>query len=244
MMKHLLTAFAIFLVFAPAQSRAVEPLVLNTGTRAPYTTEDHKGFLDRLVEEVFERVGVKAEVLVYNASARAMEQANDGVDAGFAMRVKGLEKRYANMVRIPEKIIDNDFVALSKSAPFPTTDWKSLAGYDVAYILGWKIFERNLAGYANIVTPRNADQLIDLLRYDRVDLILYERWQGAWRAQNTGLKVSVHEPPLASVPMYMYLHKKHADLVEPVAEALRAMKADGAYDRIVAEVLAPLAAKP
>jgi polar amino acid transport system substrate-binding protein len=54
------------------------------------------------------------------------------------------------------------------------------------------------------------------------------------------LAVTVHEPPLASVPMYMYLHRKHADLVDDAARALREMKADGTYASIVAETLSPI----
>ena len=227
-------------ILLTTQAFAGETLVLNTGTRAPYTTDDKQGFLDLVIAEVFRRTGNKAEVLVYKASARAMAQANDGFDAGFAMRVRGLEKRFKNMIMVPEKIIDNDFVALSKSFDFPTSDWQSLAGFDVAYILGWKIFERNMGDHKSVVLPKNPDQLIGLLKNDRVDIILYERWQGAWRAKNQGLRVSVHEPALASVPMYMYLHLSKAALVEKAAKALREMKIDGTYQRIIEQTLTPL----
>lgn len=214
------------------------PLVLNTGTREPYTTGDKKGFLDVLIAEVFRRIGERAEVEVYDASQRAMIQADAGIDAGFAMRVKGLEAKFPNMVMVPEKVIDNDFVAMSKGPAFPTPDWSALDGHDVAYILGWKIFEAHIVGHESLVLPKDADQLIGLLRNGRVDVILYERWQGAWRAKNTGLAAVVHEPPLASVPMYMYLHKKHAALVDKAAQALREMKSDGTYAKIVADTLA------
>lgn len=233
-MKALLVAMAML---AASGAAAGETLVLNTGTREPYTTQDKRGFLDVLIAEAFRRVGQKAEVQVYQASARAMAQANDGIDDGFAMRVKGLTATYPNMVMVPEKVIDNDFVALSKGPAFPTPDWSVLDDHDVAYILGWKIFEANLGDHGGVVLPRNADQLVELLRKDRVDVILYERWQGAWRAKNSGLTAVVHEPPLASVPMYMYLHKKHAALVDKVSTALRDMKADGTYGKIVADTL-------
>ena len=79
-----------------------------------------------------------------------------------------------------------------------------------------------------------------MLDKGRVDVVLYERWQGLQRAKETGIKVKVHEPPLASVDMYMYVHKKHAHLAPRLAEALREMKADGTYQKIFDRTLTPL----
>jgi ABC-type amino acid transport substrate-binding protein len=33
--------------------------------------------------------------------------------------------------------------------------------------------------------------------------------------------------------MFLYMHKNHQDLLEPLAHALRSMKQDGTYARIV-----------
>ena len=170
-MKIAKMLLASVVVLFTTQAFAGQQLVLNTGTRAPYTTEDRTGFLDLLIAEVFRRTGHTAEVLVYKASARAMVQANDGIYAGFAMRVKGLESKYKNMVMIPEKVIDNDFVALSRNHDFHTPDWQSLGKYDVAYILGWKIFERNMGDHKSVILPKNPDQLLRLLELDRVDVM-------------------------------------------------------------------------
>ncbi|MDZ7760731.1 MAG: hypothetical protein U5L00_10805 [Desulfovermiculus sp.] len=52
------------------------------------------------------------------------------------------------------------------------------------------------------------------------------------------------EPPLASRNMYLYMHKKHRHLVELLAGALRRMKQDGTYARIVTETTAHVAVPP
>ena len=52
------------------------------------------------------------------------------------------------------------------------------------------------------------------------------------------------EPPLASREMFIYLHKKHADLVPGLASALRALKTEGFYDRMYREKLLPYAGTP
>lgn len=234
---------ACLLLALSVRAEAGGTLVLNTGVRMPYTQPDRSGFLDRLMAELFQRVGLKAEVQVYEASERAMQNANAGIDDGMAMRIKGLEAQYPNLIRVPEKVIDNDFVAYSRKHAFPTRNWETLAPYHVAHIIGWKVFENNLGGRKNVTLVRNAEQLFDLLRQERTDVILYERWQGLWWARQMALEAKLLEPPLASQEMFIYLNSKHAALVEPVASALAAMKKDGSYKRIYDATLTPLAAK-
>lgn len=241
-----LTSFLVLaglLLTLTARAEAGDTLVLNTGVRAPYTQPDRSGFLDRLVAELFQRVGLKAEVQVYEASERAMQNADAGIDDGMAMRIKGLEKQYPNLVRVPEKVIDNDFVVYSREHRFEVRGWDALAPYQVAHIIGWKVFENNLGGRRDITLVRNAEQLFELLRQDRTDVILYERWQGLWWARELALDARLLEPPLASTEMFIYLHRRHAPLVDKLAAALAAMKKDGSYRRIFGETLAPLAAR-
>jgi len=47
------------------------------------------------------------------------------------------------------------------------------------------------------------------------------------------------EPPLVSRKMYLYVHKSHAALVPKIADALRSMKDDGSYQRIVSDSTDP-----
>ncbi|MES9870544.1 MAG: hypothetical protein ABW149_12725 [Sedimenticola sp.] len=143
-----------------------ETLILNTGTRNPYTTEDHRGFLDQLIGELFRRVDLQAEVLVYDASARALANANNGIDAGVAMRIKGLERKYPNLVMVPEKVIDNDFVAYSLQYDFQITEWNSLTPHLVGYILGWQIFERNMPQATPVEKAIGPEQLFLLLEME------------------------------------------------------------------------------
>ncbi len=222
----------------PAQAR--DKLVISTSVVAPYTTPARTGFLDRLVAAVFHEAGVEAEILVYPAaSERSLLNANEGLDDGQALRVAGLEKLYPNLVRVPEPVMMNDFVAMSRRPAFATPNWQALKPYSVTYIIGWKIFESNLPAGVPATPVRDAGQMFTLLARERVDVALHERWQGLAQARNSGLQVRVMEPPLVSVPMHMYLHKKHAALVPKVSQALARLKQDGRYQRLAAETLQP-----
>lgn len=233
----MLLAGALFFGVAASSAYAAQKLVLNTGTRDPFTTENQQGFLDQLIRETFKRIGIDAEIIVYDASARALNHANQGIDDGATLRVKGIDKKFSNLIRVPEKLMDNDFVAYSIHDYLGITGWKSLASHDIAYILGWQIFQNNLPDHKSTIRTKDVGQMMNLLQHDRVDLILYERWQGLWRAKQLNIKIKAHEPPLAQREMFMYLHKKHANLVDKAAEALKAMKKDGMYQKIFDQTL-------
>jgi polar amino acid transport system substrate-binding protein len=221
---------------------AADKIVLNVGVLAPYTTPDRKGFLDQIVAAVFREVGIQADVQVFaTATERSLLNANAGIDDGMAMRIAGLETQYPNLIRVPEPLIVNDFVAYTTKPRFATDNWKSLEPYVVSYIIGWKIFEKNVTQAREITQVRDADQLFGLLGSGRVDVALYERWQGLERVRAMGIKALVLEPPLARTDMFIYLHKKHEALVPGVSQALARLKKNGSYQRIQEATLAPLA---
>lgn len=237
LLRALFSMLTIFFVAATAQAQT---LVLNTGVREPFTTEKRDGFLDQVVAEVFRRLGLKAEVVVYEASERAMINANQGVDDGIALRIKGLEAQYPNLVRVPEKVMDNEFVAWTLGEPFATRSWESLRPYRVGHIIGWKVFEGRLDPETDVTRVKDPPQLFSLLRQKRADVVLYERWQGLALARREQLPVRVLEPPLARQEMFMYLHKRHAALVDKAAAVLAEMKRDGTYRRLHDATLKPL----
>ncbi len=215
------------------QVQAAEKLVLSSGVLEPYTTPDRKGFLDQLIKAVFQEVGTEAILLIYpTATERGMLNANDGIDDGLAMRVAGLEEKYPNLIRVPEEVAVNDFVAITMRHRFETTSWDTLNPYVVSYIIGWKVFEQNLPKGKELTKVRDAAQLFTLLSNNRADVALYERWQGVVQTRAMGMNVNVLEPPLVRTKMYMYLHKKHAALVPRVAQALLKLKKNGTYQHI------------
>lgn len=236
-MAWLLLLFVAALA-SPATA-APDRMVLSTGMREPWTNADHTGFTDLVVAEVFRRLGIKADVSVIFARARGIRLVDEGVDDGLTAAVAGLDKDYPNLVRVPEKIFDNDFVAATLALDdagkaWPIKSFADLAPYSVAYIIGWQIFDKNLGPVRELAQAKDADQLLTLLGNRRAEVILHERWQVLWLAQQRNMTLRVFEPPLAPVPMFMYLHRKHIDLVPRVAAELAVMKRDGTY-RALAE---------
>jgi polar amino acid transport system substrate-binding protein len=225
---------------AAMPAAAADKIVLSSGMHEPWTNAEGTGFTNIFVTELFARIGLPAEVTFNAAAARALQLANEGADDGLAARIAGLENQYPNLVRVPEPIFINDFIAASvATTPVEAVrNWDGLKLHSVAYILGWQVFEHNLPTVRELTTTKDSKQLLGLLQSGRVEIILHERWQAMWQAKQRGLQLRIHEPPLVSTPMYLYLHKRHAALVPRVAQELARMKAEGRHQAIMAEKFA------
>lgn len=170
---------------------------------------------------------------------RALINADSGVEDGEAMRVRGLEDAYPNLIRIDEPVAQMDFVAFVVKPGVTPASWKELSPYSVAVITGWKIAEANTKSVREITHAASPAQLFSVLHKGRADVAIFERWQGLSYVKVAGGTARVVEPPLASTPMYLYLNRKHQALAERVLRTLRAMRADGTLARIAAEALRP-----
>jgi len=218
-------------------------LILNDTNEPPFTTADRDGFLDIVAGEAFRRAGVELR-LVKLPAERGLINANAGIEDGDMARIAGLEKQYPNLVRVPEKLVDWEFSAFSKNASIPS-NWKEIRQRSVGHIKGWKIYEQNLAGAERITTADDPEQLFRLLDLNRIDVALYERSFGAALVRQQGLKgVRPLAPPLANREMFIYLHKRHASLAPRIADALRAMKREGFYQRVYSQKLKPFHEAP
>lgn len=221
---------------ASLQAASPPELVMNNVNAPPFTNAQQTGFLDRVGQEAFRRAGLRLR-LVQLPPERGLRNANAGVEDGDLTRIAGIEKRYPDLVRVPEKLIDWRFSVFTNRHDLSVpAHWQSLLPYTVGVMRGWKIAEANLATAKKIVLVDDVDQLFRLLEKKRADAVVYSREMGVWYQHEHDLRdVRLLEPPLESREMFIYLHKKHTARVAPLAAALRSLKQDGTYDRFYQE---------
>jgi len=200
---------------------------------------DKPGYMAQIAREAFTRIGVQVTISRLPAE-RALINVNSGLDDGVLMRMAGLKKAYPNLIRIPEKVMTFEFVAFTRNTSIHVSNFAELEPYTVAYVTGWKFYEDKVKKALEITCVRNLPELFELLKKERSEIILAERWQGLWAAKQKGMKVRLLQPPFKVSDMYMYLNKRHAALVPMVAQALADMKQDGSFQRIAAVTLQPL----
>ena len=227
-----ITLFCSPLCAAPA-------LVLNTADRPPLSTSDQKGFSDRVILEACKRAGVSAQIIPLS-SARSLSNVEQALDDGNFLRIAGVEKKYPHLMRVPEPIIEVQFVIFSKIRELKTPSWDSLKPYHVGHVRGWQIAEDKIKDVKQITVVENRTSLFKVLETDRIELAFAELYGGYYLMHTLNLPhLSIAQPPLASKEMFLYLNRKHEKLVPKLAAALKEMKRDGSYDAIFNQTLAP-----
>lgn len=100
-------------------------------------TEQLTGFVDLVLAKAYERIGYKLDIIKIE-NENALISANKGVVDGLSQRIAGLTKHYPNLIRVPEKFLDWQFVAFSKQNINASEGWNSLVPYTTAIITCWK----------------------------------------------------------------------------------------------------------
>jgi polar amino acid transport system substrate-binding protein len=169
---------ALILLTICARAQASELLIqLNTTGQPPLNTASQNGFMDEITFEAFRRLNITLRIVQLPAE-RGLKRANRGIVDGEMSRVKGLDKHYKNLIRVPEKIMDWEFVAFSHLPSCLTQGWESLSDKSVAHLNGWKILENNIPATAEVIKTSNANILFNLLQKKRTDYAIYEVWGG------------------------------------------------------------------
>ncbi|WP_126456917.1 substrate-binding periplasmic protein [Sulfuriflexus mobilis] len=218
-----------------------EPILrMNTTGQPPLNTAAQDGFMDEVAAAAFRRIGYPLQTIRLPAE-RGLKNANRGLIDGEMSRVAGLERYYLNLIRVPEKIMDWEFVVFSYKPVELHQGWAGLSGKSVAHVNGWKILEKNLPVTTEVTKTSSAEQLFNLLRKRRTDYVLYERWGGRYLLRDLDMNdVQLRSPPLAVKEMFIYLHNRHQALVPKLSAALVAMKKDGSYAQLEKKHLLPL----
>jgi len=214
-------------------------LTISTPYRSLLSNPEQTGVLDQLGKEALRRVGLAARI-VFTPTQKSLVDVNAGLLDGEINRIEGLERHYPNLVRVPEPNMTMHFVAFAKR-PYPLDGWQSLASLHIGLVRGWKILEENTKALPHVILVPTETELFTMLDKDRIDVALYDKLTGYEQLSRRGLAGIRHlEPPLVSKEMFLYLHKHHAKRVQDIAGALKAMKQDGTYDRIVGQATAHL----
>lgn len=224
------------LFFLATQVASADNVTLTISTN---NTPRDRMVLELVSKEAFRRAGLMFK-LDSNPSARSLDLANEGKIDGEGMRVGGLEEQYPNLVQVPERCSQVSFVAFARDASTKLPQgWSSLKPLRIAFINGWKLYEANVTSALSITKVDKPEQLFKMLDAGRVDIVLYTLADGTSLLKELGISGVVPiAPSLRDADMYLYLNKKHQTHVPRISQALREMKADGTYAKILAQAAA------
>lgn len=220
------------LISLSGSGHAGQRLFLTTFAGPPLSKTDQTGFYDLILIEAFQRIN-KSVKIEHLPAQRSLSNANQGITDGDFVRISGLDKLYSNLVQVPEKIVDFEFMAFTWRSDILLESWDSCKPYNLAIVRGWKILEKNLAGAKSLIKVKDQELLFSLLDKQRTDIAVYSRFEGYEIIREFGFKsIKVLEPPLATREMFLYLNKQHLPLIPELTKQLKTMKQDGTFETI------------
>lgn len=186
---------------------------------------------EQILREAYRRLGINLNVHKLPGE-RTLVYANDGKMDGELYRKLGMEREYPNLIIIPVPLQTYEIVIFTRGTSFFVSGWESLRPYTLGFVRGIKIVQENTQGMKVEAVPA-MPQAFEKLMMGRTDLVLGNRSSGMAIIKAMNLEgVTVLEPPLASFPVFHYLHKKHEALVPELTRVLRLMQIDKTIERI------------
>ncbi len=228
-LKRLITCLLIFLI--GLQARADESLILSGSD----STMDHYIF-SNILKQAYSTLGINTGFTPL-PSSRSLVNADRGITDGEIARIKGINKQYKNLIRVPIAIMTSGVYALSLSK-FPIKNWKDVSKYNVAYRRGIQVIKNELNKHqiqSGVVSKDT--ELIHFLLRQRTDIVLQDKGlaiSSMAQLQSEGINTSgiqFIEPPLFEVKLYHYLNKKHQHLLAAISQALNNMKKSGELEK-------------
>lgn len=232
--KIIVSLLISLLLFSSSVFAEEKNLHLTTWCGPPFSNTEGTGYLDQILKEAFSRMNLNITIQRKPAE-RSLYDANKGLADGEFIRVEKIGQLYPNLVIVPEHLFEMEFSAFTKRDDVKIdNDWKSLEQYSVGIVRGWKILEENVIytkGRRNDVSHQ--ENMFKMLDAGRMDVAVYSKQFGLEVIRLLGLKgIRIVEPPLAKKEMYLFLHKRHEDIVPNLSNILKAMKEDGSFEKI------------
>lgn len=173
--------------------------------------------------DTYKKLGINIE-FVNLPGNRALQESNSGRLDGELMRKAGLSNEYPNLMQIPVPLATTNTVAFALDKNIILDKgWASLREHSFSYESGTKIIEQNTQGFATGYAELNIKAAFRQMLNRHVELIVIDENTGLQLAREMGLENTVHmlTPPISTIPLYHYLHKKHADLANRVEIMMR-----------------------
>ena len=228
--------YILLLISLQSITALAEPtLTLVTGdiTVGLYHTPEKTGLVDEVLEVALQRIGYEFDVRIV-PTERSLKMAELGIADGELLRTRAIENNFPSLLRVPEPLVESEFVVFSREPVDLMEGWGALAGKSVGVVIGMKIIENNVPENALVAKVVGEEQLFSMLQKQRIDYAVFVRGLGEYYLNNKDIRgFVINEIVLEKVPAYIYLHPKHAALVPRLTKALKDMKQDGEFEKIV-----------
>ncbi|WP_108649767.1 substrate-binding periplasmic protein [Dongshaea marina] len=186
--------------------------------------------------EAYSRLGIQLQIKQLPAE-RSLALSNQGALDGEVNRIKGLEQRYPNLVRVPVVVNHFEAVVVAQDPALEVSGLQSLKNYRIGIRNGIKYAE-DLTRGMNVKRAMSNQQLFSNLALGKVDLIIVTRSDASdYLATHPQSPVKIIGPPLLTKKLYHYLNRKHRELLPQITKQLQKMQEQGSIEAIRRQAL-------
>lgn len=207
-------------------------LIITTGTIASenMTISTSGSNISMIAYEVLKVAYTKLNIsLSYEKypAERALISSNKGLTTGETARVKGIEKKYNNLIIVPVPLVKVEWIVVSKDKTFEVNGWQSLKPYTIGFRQGIKLAETKTKGMKTELVAEDKLALKKLIA-GRNDVAVMPRITALSILKEESIKgLTILEPPLESIFLFHYLHKSKEYLLNDLTKILQEMETSG-----------------
>lgn len=227
MLAWLLATLSTFGVCEPQTASDERPLFILSATDylGKHTYDDHP--YTQLLRDALAQLGYDLEIM-HNPGLRSLAMANSGLVDGELVRIKDMRADYPNLLKVPEPLGRADLALFVATERAPASRrWTDFDATSVVALRGMVIMQYLPARFQELpqVRAQNYLQAMHLVIAGRADLAVLPASfiQKPENAELVG-KLLPLAPIVGQVEGFVHLHKRHAGLVQPLAEKMRQLK--------------------
>jgi hypothetical protein len=166
---------------------------------------------------------------------RAQYVANSGVKDGEIMRIWTYGVENDNTIRVPTPYYYLETMPfVLEHSGIVIIQKEDLKNYRLTKIRGVKHTNNITKGLTNIYEMSSTDEMFKLLLSGKVDVVLTNSLDGHLALKRLGLKdVIPMKEPLARLPLYHYVNKKHSKIVPVINNEIARTKNNGELAQLI-----------
>jgi len=186
-----------------------------------------------ILKAVYARLGIELQ-FVEVPPLRSLRESSEGHVDGEVQRILAVESQYPTLRAVRPSINYIEPSAFVKGRDFKVEGWASIEGMRVGIVRGVGSSEAGTRGMSQVTAVASMEVLMRMLAADRIDVAANDRLSGQLVLRRLGLEAQVRalEPPLQHIPLFHFLHVRHAALLPRVEEVLRGMATSGELERL------------
>lgn len=215
-MKLIALVLAAFLMSAHGVAHAQQVLRLS-GFEAPNLTP----IATHLLSRAYGELGIKVQAVIAHPR-RALLHSSSGRTDGELVRVRQVGQEHRSLLRVEVPLVTSRTFAYTNRPELKGKSLDELYLLRAGHVDGARFAAELANRFSEVWTARKPEQLFNMLKYGRVDLVIVSEQTGKQMIEQLDLAgVFALQPTLSEVRYYHYLHERHARLVPEIEAALR-----------------------